>query len=239
MREIVFLCGTLCDARLFAPQTAAMEGRANVVVPSMDGGGDDLPAFAARLLDGLPPKFDLAGLSLGGIVAMEMMRQQPQRIGRAALLDTNADADSEEGRARRAADFARAESEGLEAFIRGVMLPRQLHADALADDGIVETMAAMAVDVGMAVWKNQLKLVAERKSAFDVLASCNIPLLIGYGDDDRICTPEAHARMTAAAREGQNSPAPVVYEFSRCGHICTLERAAAAATALEKFFFSD
>jgi pimeloyl-ACP methyl ester carboxylesterase len=85
---VVFLPGMMCDARLFAPQIADLSRDTAVTVAPITC-GERIEEIASHLLDLLPARFALAGLSMGGIVAMELLRRAPERITKLALMDTN------------------------------------------------------------------------------------------------------------------------------------------------------
>ena len=112
MREpVVLLPGMMCDARLFAPQIDMLSSLCAVSVPDLTQ-HDSMGRLAASVLADAPQDFALAGLSMGGIVAMEIIAQAPQRIERLALLDTNPLAETIEGvirRNRQIADVKKAE----------------------------------------------------------------------------------------------------------------------------------
>lgn len=105
MTPLVMIPGMMCDARMWGPVPDRLPGP---VLHAMPVGADSMAALAAAMLATAPPRFALAGLSLGGIVAMEMLAQAPDRIVRLALLDTNPRAELPEIRARRAPQIARA-----------------------------------------------------------------------------------------------------------------------------------
>ena len=88
LEPIVFLPGMMCDARVFEPQIIAL-GRERAVTVAPITVGDSIETIAQGLLAQLPEKFALVGLSMGGIVAMEILRRAPDRVSRIALLDTN------------------------------------------------------------------------------------------------------------------------------------------------------
>ncbi len=112
MTPLVLLPGMMCDARLFVPQIGAISGRRAVMTAAV-GGADTMAALAREVLAHAPPRFALAGLSLGGILAMEVLRQAPDRVERLALLDTNPRAETDAARARRQpADRRRAGPDG-------------------------------------------------------------------------------------------------------------------------------
>ena len=100
MTPLVLLPGMMCDARLFRPQIEALSARWPVMVAPI-GGHDTMARLAAEVLSAAPARFALAGLSMGGIVAMEILRQAPERVARLALLDTNPLAERPEVKARR------------------------------------------------------------------------------------------------------------------------------------------
>ena len=88
LTPLVFLPGMMCDERLFGPQIAALSADREVrFAPISDH--DTVQALAAEVLANAPPNFALAGLSMGGIVAMEVVAQAPDRVEKIALLDTN------------------------------------------------------------------------------------------------------------------------------------------------------
>src|SRR5579863_1745021 len=98
---LLLLPGLLCDRRLWQPQIEALQGRVETIVADLTR-DDSLTAMARSVLTEAPAKFALAGLSMGGYVAQEIMRQAPERVERLALIDTNARADTEEqSKARR------------------------------------------------------------------------------------------------------------------------------------------
>jgi pimeloyl-ACP methyl ester carboxylesterase len=89
---LVLLPGLICDAALWARQVEALAAIADPLVPDLTR-DESLPTMARRVLAGAPPRFALAGLSMGGYLAQEIMRQAPERVIRLALLDTSARAD--------------------------------------------------------------------------------------------------------------------------------------------------
>jgi pimeloyl-ACP methyl ester carboxylesterase len=143
MREtLVLLPGLLCDERLFAAQVPALSAEAEVTVADLarDAG---IAAMADRVLTAAPDRFALAGLSMGGYVAFEILRNAPERVTRLALLDTQATADREEALSRRRGLMELAEK----GEFRGVtprLLPLFIHRDRLGDEALTGTVQAMA-----------------------------------------------------------------------------------------------
>ena len=97
---LVLLPGLLCDAALWSHQTRYLGEVADITVADLTR-FDSVSALAAEVLAKAPSRFAVAGLSMGGYVALEIMRQAPERIVKLALLDTNARADTDEQRRRR------------------------------------------------------------------------------------------------------------------------------------------
>lgn len=100
MMPLILIPGMMCDARLFGPQIAAFSAQRPILCAPLSG-HDNVNDLAADILSWAPERFALAGLSMGGILAMEVLRQDPERVERLALLDTNPLAETDEVRARR------------------------------------------------------------------------------------------------------------------------------------------
>ena len=123
---LILLPGLLCDAALWADQVIGLYEVADVEVADLTC-DDNMADLAANILDQAPDRFAVAGLSMGGYVALEMMRQEPDRISHLALLDTNAGADSPEQTERRTATMDLAKEGGL-GKVAHQMLPALVHA---------------------------------------------------------------------------------------------------------------
>ncbi|HRK24921.1 MAG TPA: thioesterase domain-containing protein [Beijerinckiaceae bacterium] len=124
MSPLVLVPGMMCDARLWGDLPGALGRRMVIHAPCTEA--DTVAGLAAAILRDAPPRFALAGLSMGGIVAMEMLRQAPERVERLALLDTNPFAERPEMRARRQGQIDRALAGDLAAVIRDEMKPNYL-----------------------------------------------------------------------------------------------------------------
>ena len=225
---IVFLPGTLCDARLFAAQIARAKAAGRRAECLNYDGFRDLGEWAESALARLPRRFALAGLSLGGIAAMELIRRAPRRVNRLALMDTNPAGETEAGAARRKRDFARAEAVGLERFIAEEMIPRQLHPANLANPELRAVVLRMALDAGMEKWREQLDLASARKDSRRRLEKFCAPTLVCCGGDDSVCPPELHREMAELI------PNATLRIFPRCGHLSSLEAADSVSEELMK-----
>ncbi len=223
---LVLLPGLLCDRRLFGPQIPALEaGGRRVLVPDLTG-EDTIEALAARVLAEAPPgPFALCGLSMGGYVAQEVVRQAPARVARLALLDTRARADTPEETARRRGLIELAER----GEFRGVtprLLPLLVHHDRLADGALAGLVQAMAAGVGKDAFLRQQRAIMARRDYRPLLPAIRVPTLVLCGREDAITPPDMHLEIAAAV------PDATLVVVPGCGHLAPLERPTAVAAQL-------
>ena len=181
---------------------------------------------ATDILAACPFKtFSLAGLSMGGYVALEIIRQAPERVTRIALLDTAPGADSPEAIKRRNAFIALAER-GKFMGVTDTLLPQLVHADHLDNEALTCVIKTMARNVGKAAFIRQEKAIMSRADSHLLLRKINCPALVLCGKQDALTPPERHEEMAAAI------PGATLEIIERCGHLSTLEQAPAVTTAL-------
>ncbi|WP_242147393.1 alpha/beta fold hydrolase [Sphingomonas sp. BAUL-RG-20F-R05-02] len=210
----VFLPGLLCDAALWRPQIDAL---APLVAPmvadlTLD---DSIPAMARRVLAAAPPRFALVALSMGGYVALEILRQAPERVTSVALLDTSARADSAERAEQRRVGMASLER-GRFVGITRQLLERLVGADK-TDGPVAEALRAMALRVGGAAFLRQQHAILDRADLRHILPGVRVQVLVAVGDGDRI-TPPRDAEEIAALIPGAH-----LHVFENCGHLPALE----------------
>ncbi len=157
---LLFLPGLLCDRRLYAAQILALGQGRDIEVADLTH-DDGIAAMARRVLAGAPQRFALCGLSMGGYVALEIMRQAPGRVTRLALLDTQARADTPEITARRRG-LIELSQKGEFKGVTPRLLPLLLHPDRLKDDGLVATVMAMAEAIGQKAFLRQQQAIMTR-----------------------------------------------------------------------------
>jgi len=192
MTPLVLEPGMMCDARMWGGLATALYPRAvGHVVPT---GEDTMAALAAKVLHDAPQHFALAGLSMGGIVAMEVLRQAPDRVTHLALLDTNPLAEAPEARARRGPQIARALAGQLAAVIRDEMKPNYLFPGA-DQPAILDLCMDMALSLGMQVFVNQSCALRDRPDQTATLAAFKGPALVLMGAEDRLCPLSRHQLM--------------------------------------------
>lgn len=211
------LCpGLLLDERFWQHQVAALLDVAEIHVPDL-AQDDSVGAMARRVLDHMPERFALCGLSMGGYVALEIMRQAPERVLRLALLDTRATPDSPETKARRRGlmELAR------QGRFRGVtpkLLPQLLHPSRLREEALTGLVMDMAERIGLDGFLRQQTAIIARPDSRPLLPGIAAPTLVLCGRQDAL-TPLHESEDMAAAIPGARLA--VVEE---AGHLPPLER---------------
>ncbi|MGL4325586.1 MAG: alpha/beta fold hydrolase [Beijerinckiaceae bacterium] len=213
---LVFVPGLNCTPALFAPQLAAIG--AGRLTQCVDHTRDDsVAAIAARFLADAPRRFALAGLSLGGYVAFEIVRQAPERVTRLALLDTRASGDTPEDKERRQRLIAFAEQGRFE-DVHGVLWPRLVHPDRLSDKPLEGVVKGMMAATGPEAFMRQQTAVIGRSDYQAMLSAITVPTVIIVGENDLI-TPPNYARAMAEAITGAH-----LVTIPSCGHLSSLEQ---------------
>ncbi|MCU0869708.1 MAG: alpha/beta hydrolase [Burkholderiales bacterium] len=227
--SLVLVPGLLCDAALWTPQQHALADVARTTVADVAQDAS-IDAMAARLLRDAPTgRFALAGLSMGGYVALAVMQAAPERVSHLALLDTNARADTAERRAERERLMALARTERGFRPVTQSLLPMLLHPSRLADAPLVDTIQAMAERVGPDAYVRQQTAIMGRPDRRDALAAIACPTLVLCGRDDTLTPPALHAEMADAI------PGAAFEQIDACGHMATLERPDAVSAALRRW----
>lgn len=217
MKEpLVLVPGLSCNAALYAPQWPALaDGRPILVADHASH--DTLSAIVGRLLDAAPPRFALCGLSMGGYVAFEVLRQAPERVTRLALLDTSAKPATPETNVPREQMIALAEKGAFD-NVTTLLWQRLVAPARLTDEPLRLLVRRMADEVGADGFVRQQKAIMKRPDSRPVLARLSIPTLVLVGEEDEI-TPVAEAREMVKVNEGRARLAIV----PGCGHLSTLE----------------
>ncbi len=227
MIPLVFLPGMMCDARLFAPQIAALSATRTVSCAALTG-YDSMGALAAEVLHNAPPRFALAGLSMGGILAMEVLRQAPDRVAGLALLDTNPLAETPEIKAKRAPQIEAAQTGGLAELMTDIMIPNYLATPDPAHP-ISTLCLEMALALGPEVFVRQSRALRDRPDQCATLRSFVGPALILCGAQDRLCPVARHELMQDLMPHSRLDVLP------DCGHLPTLEAPKQTTAALTRW----
>lgn len=213
---IVLIPGLLLSPPLYAAQLPALWrlGPVTVAVHTRD---DSMAAIAQRILASAPPRFALVGLSMGGYISFEILRQAPQRIARLALLDTMAVPDTPEGSSARRTQMTLAEAGRLDQVVDNLW-PRLVHPSRQGDGALRAVIDAMAADVGTQGYLHQQRANIVRPDSRPTLASIRCPTLVLVGEQDLLTPPERALEIAngiAGAR---------LVRIADCGHLSTLER---------------
>lgn len=213
---LVLLPGLLCDDALWAPQRKYLDDIAEIHVADLTG-ADSMAGLADGVLAGAPGRFALAGLSMGGYVALEIMRRVPERVTRLCLLDTTARPETAEQTEKRLTLIRIAEGGGF-ARVMPTMLPNLVHPDHLGDDRIAGEAVRMADRVGADGFIRQQRAIMGRPDSRPTLDGIRVPTLCIVGRDDVLTPPDRAAEMA------QRIPGAETAIVERCGHLSTLEQ---------------
>jgi pimeloyl-ACP methyl ester carboxylesterase len=230
---LILIPGLLCDAEVWAPQVAALADLATPHVPD-HGSRDSLGGMAEAILERAPAQFALAGHSMGGRVALEIMRRAPQRVRALALLDTGylalaAGAAGERERAGRLELLEVARREGMRAMCRRWLAIPTVHPARLGDEVLAAPILAMFERKTPAIFEAQIRALLERPDASAVLPEIRCPTLLLCGREDALSTLAAHEQMA------QSIPGSTLVSIAHCGHMATLEQPAEVNAALRSW----
>lgn len=221
---VLFLPGLMCDSRVFSAQITALSRRWPVMVAPL-GPGERIEDMAAAILSMAPAKFALAGLSMGGIVAMEVLRRAPERVTRLALLDTTPLAATPVEAAAREGWLVSARAGRLDDAMAGELPP-----DALAPGpgraGIQAKIATMGRSLGPQTYLRQARALARRTDQQATLRKLRQPALVLCGAHDRLTPPKRHEFMAELI------PFARLAVIEGAGHLPTLEAPAEVTRAL-------
>ena len=228
---LLFLPGLLCDRALGECQVRHLADIADSRVMDVTR-EDSVAALAASVLAGAPPRFALAGLSMGGYVAFEILREAPERVIRLALVDTTARPDTPEQQSRRRGLIGLARS----GRFRGVtprLLPLLIHPDRQSDTPLTTTVMAMAERVGQEAFVRQQTAIMGRPDSRPGLSAIGCPTLAIGGREDALTPPELLAEIAGAIPGARH----VIIE--ECGHLPPLERPHAVSALLRQWLTYD
>ncbi|MBR9841988.1 MAG: alpha/beta fold hydrolase [Rhodobacteraceae bacterium] len=221
---LVLLPGMMCDARLFGPQIAELSSEFAVMTAPVTG-GERVEEVASSILPLLPAKFALAGLSFGGIVAMEILRRAPDRVSRIALLDTNPLAETPQSASAYEPMIVGARSGRLEKVLEGFMQPEYL-APGPQRAEILAMVKEMGMYLGPDVFVRQARALQRRRDQQSTLRKCKVPALVLCGEHDRLTPVKRHSFMAELI------PYAELKVIEGAGHLPTLEQPEVTTAAL-------
>ena len=224
MTPLVLLPGMMCDERLFAPQISELSKQREVHFAQISG-HETISELAANVLNNAPPVFALAGLSMGGIVAMEVLSQAADRVERLALLDTNPLAELSDVAKRRGPQIDAVKNGQLKEIIRDEMKPNYLF-DGVKKTETLKLCMDMALDIGPDAFIRQSIALRDRVDQKNTLRKYKRPALVLCGRHDVLCPLERHELMHTLL---ENSKLEIIED---AGHLPTLEQPKITTTAL-------
>lgn len=209
MLPILAIPGTLCDARLFDPLAAILPG-IEATAPIEDA---SVEAAAARLLETAPPRFLALGFSLGGFVALELLRRAPHRLAGLIMVSSNTEPAQAALVAAKEAELAIVAEHGLSGLIESLW-PRYVARRHLSDTALRTLVDEMARSVGIERLARQSALACSRPDSNELVAASPVRVLAVAGAEDRLCPPE---RAACAGPAGHN------HVVDDAGHFLPLE----------------
>ncbi len=224
---LLLLPGTLCDERLFAHQVKALAAGRPVQVGDLTR-SDTIAGLADDVLDEAPARFALAGLSLGGIVAMEIMRREPERVERLALLDTNP-RPATPMQIETWDRFAEMVAAGRFSDITPMLMPML----AWRVEELGELIVAMAENIGPDAFLRQNAAQPTRPDSRPTLADISCPTLVLYGEHEQVCDAGMHSEIASAIPGAQLAAVP------GAGHLSPLDNPEFVTAALEQWLSFD
>ena len=193
---------------------------------------DSIAAIANDVLQQAPQKFALAGLSMGGIVAMELMRQAPERVERLALLNTSYGSEPKEKQVIRRQQIESVNAQGhtgLLDMVEDYYFPRYVAKNNLSNADIKHMVMQMAERTGLNTFNNQWQALLHRVDSTSTLQQITVPTLVLCGDEDVLCKLKVHQEMAAL---NDNAHLEIIPD---CGHLSTLEKPDAVNRALQQW----
>ena len=222
--------GMMCDGRIFSPQIDELSDSIKISIADISG-HSSVEELASEVLKNSPPKFHLLGHSMGGIVAMEMCSQEPSRIEKLVLMDTNPKAELEEVKAMREPQIQAAKQGKLLDVMRDEMKPNYL-ADTEDKERILQICMDMAISIGPEVFIKQSKALQSRLDQQNTLCSIDFPVLLICGSSDILCPVERHELMHSIINDSE------LKVINNAGHMPSLEQPQETTRILKKWLIN-
>jgi pimeloyl-ACP methyl ester carboxylesterase len=227
---LVLVPGLMCDEAVWLHQQAHL-GKSRDIQIAAHGDSDTLGAMAERILARAPPRFALAGHSMGGRVALEVMARAPERVTRLALLDTGYEAlaPGEAGEKERAGRHRL-----LDIAQRDGMLPMardwargMVHPDRLRDSTLMNDIHSMIARATPEIFAAQIRALLARPDRTALLGALSLPVLVLCGHDDGWSPLSRHQEMA------RRIPGSTLVDVPHAGHMSTMEQPKAITQALQ------
>ena len=208
--------GMMCDERIFSPQIEELSQNLEVTIADISN-FSSVSELASDVLKKAPKSFSLLGHSMGGIVAMEIYSQEPKRIEKLILMDTNPKAELDEVKLKREPQIREVNKGKLLEVMRDEMKPNYL-AESENKRSVLNICMDMALSLGPDVFINQSRALQSRLDQQNTIQSINIPVLIMCGSEDKLCPVERHEMMHNMISDSD------LKIINNAGHMPTLEQ---------------
>ncbi|MEM9910230.1 MAG: alpha/beta hydrolase [Pseudomonadota bacterium] len=212
---LVLLPGMMCDARVFGPQIAALSVEYAVTIAPVTG-GDRMEEIASGLLDVLPRKFAVAGLAMGGMVAMELLRRAPDRVSRIALISTTSLPETPQSAADYEPLITKLKAGLLDQAVGNLVRPEHL-APGPGRNSVLNLLASMADKLGAEAMLSQARALQRRRDYQSTLRQCHVPTLVVCGESDTLTPVKRHEFMASLMPQAE------LALIQEAGHYPTLE----------------
>lgn len=229
-RALILVPGLICDAEVWEHGYKHLSEVADCTVAPADE-SDTMQGLAEAVLAAAPDEFAIAGFSMGGYVALEVLRQAPGRVTRLAILDATARSDTAEKAAGRRATIVDC-NEGRFTEVLDRFIPQLLHLEKMSGP-LPARVRAMGERVGPELFARRHRAMLTRTDGRELLAMTDIPVRAIVGRSDALSSVEEHAEIAALAPRGRLS---IVED---CGHMPPLERPQAATALLRDWLLYD
>ncbi|SDO04615.1 alpha/beta fold hydrolase [Alkalicoccus daliensis] len=225
MDPIVLIPGTLCDDMLWQHQKSKFSEWTDVIIADISN-EDSIHKMARNILDNAPERFILAGLSLGGIVAIEIMNIAPERVLKLALLNSNPSPASSSQKETWKEQEVLTLNNQFHEVIQNQFIPPMLYAEKL-NEQLISDVYQMCRNIGEKGFINQLRANANRPNGREVLPGIVCPTLIVGGKQDKVCTEKIQEEMSELI------PSATLIMIENCGHLSTLDQPEAVTAVME------
>ncbi|MFD2924802.1 alpha/beta fold hydrolase [Halobacillus naozhouensis] len=229
---LILLPGTLCDEKLWEHQVEHLSSLTDVSVHMLTE-DDSIEDMALTVLKNAPERFSLAGLSLGGIVALEIVKRAPDRVTSLALLDTNPNPPRAEQIEAWGQFIEMAKNGQFKQITKKHLLPGLIRPESQTNKTLVSEILKMADQVGADALIRQMRALINKPDGRTVLTEISCPTLVMVGLEDTVCPLEMHKELAS------DIPSAKLVTIEQCGHLSSIEQPQAVSAVLQYWLQSS
>ena len=228
---LILISGLLCDAVVWQPTAYALSGAMPVVVTDLNQ-GDTFAEIAANILEANPGPLIVVGHSMGARVALEMIRQAPERIAKLGLVDTGVHALQQGEAEKRQVLIDLANDQGM-AAVAAQWLPPMVHPDRVEDEVLMQALTKMVLRASPNIFARQVNAMLQRPEVEALLAQITCPVLLAVGRQDAWSPISQHEGMRDLIANGR------LEIIEDAGHFAPLEQPAAMIVILQSWLNAE